>query len=80
MYAEEAHGMAGVVVADSPAVRHPPTLQEANDAMDLVIEYLDKVGPVDLLKGNERQVMTDVKRALFSLVGGVSYARPPGSA
>lgn len=68
-------------VAVEPALmRPPPTLQEANDAMDLVIEYLDKVGPVDLLKGNERQVITDVKCALFSLVGGVPYVRPPGSA
>jgi hypothetical protein len=69
-----------VGVAAEPAMMRPPTLQEANDAMDLVIEYLDKVGPVDLLKGNERQVITDVKCALFSLVGGVPYVRPPGSA
>jgi hypothetical protein len=76
MFADHTNGMAGIVLATEPAVRRPPTLQEANDAMDLVIEYLDKVGPADLLKGNERQAMTDVKCALFSLVGGVSYARP----
>jgi len=66
MYADHANEMAGVVIGTEPAVRRP-TLQEANDAMDLVIEYLDKVGPEDLLKGNERQVMTEVKCALFSL-------------
>jgi len=73
------HQMYANHVAEPPLMR-PPTLQEANDAMDLVIEYLDKVGPIELLKGNERQVITDVKCALFSLVGGVSYVRPPGSA
>ncbi|KIM43382.1 hypothetical protein M413DRAFT_10054 [Hebeloma cylindrosporum] len=67
-------------VVPEPAMMRPPTLQEANDAMDLVIEYLDKVAPVDLLKGNERQAITDVKCALFSLIGGVPYVRPPGSA
>ena len=73
------HPMYANHMVESPLMR-PPTLQEANDAMDLVIEYLDKVGPIDLLKGNERQVITDVKCALFSLVGGVPYVRPPGSA
>ena len=63
MYADHANEMAGVVIGTEPAVRQT-TLQEANDAMDLVIEYLDKVGPEDLLKGNERQVMTEVKFSL----------------
>jgi hypothetical protein len=67
MYADHANEMARVVIGTEPAVRHPPMLQETNDAMDLVIEYLDKVGPEDLLKGNERRVMNEVKCALFSL-------------
>ena len=82
-YAHHQHHLQAQMYANhvgEPALMRPPTLQEANDAMDKVIEYLDKVAPVDLLKGNERQVITDVKCALFSLVGGVPYVRPPGSA
>ncbi|KAF9481187.1 hypothetical protein BDN70DRAFT_876659 [Pholiota conissans] len=58
------------VVGENP----PPTLQEAEDAMTLVIRYLDACAP-NLVTPDEREAMTHVKCALFQHANGMPYVR-----
>lgn len=57
-----------------PAISEPPTMDEVEDAIDKVISFVSSQ-PKDFLDDRERQVLTNIKCALFQLANGLPYAR-----
>lgn len=52
----------------------PPTLAEAEDAINKVIEFIDTSGH-GILQPHERNVLTTIKCALFQAANGIPYDR-----
>ncbi|KJA24068.1 hypothetical protein HYPSUDRAFT_39206 [Hypholoma sublateritium FD-334 SS-4] len=54
----------------------PPTVEEADEAINIVIMFIDRVAPDGFLVPGERAMLGHVKCALFNLVSGMPYERP----
>lgn len=53
----------------------PPTVEEADEAINIVIMFIDRVAPDGFLVTGERAMLGHVKCALFNLVSGMPYER-----
>lgn len=53
----------------------PPTLVQAEQALDLLLHYLDTAGQ-EVCKPDERQVLHNLKCAMFQHASGIPYQRP----
>ena len=54
----------------------PPSVEEADEAINIVIMFIDRVAPDGFLLPGERAMLGHVKCALFNLVSGMPYERP----
>ena len=57
-----------------PGVSAPPTLAEAEEAINLLMTFLDTDGR-GIIKEDERQNLADIKCALFQAANGIPYER-----
>jgi hypothetical protein len=57
-----------------PGVSAPPTIAEAEEAINLLITFLDTDGR-GIIKEDERQKLADIKCALFQVANGIPYER-----
>jgi hypothetical protein len=57
-----------------PGVSAPPTVAEAEQAINLLITFIDSDGR-GIIKEDERQKLADIKSALFQVANGISYER-----
>lgn len=53
---------------------HRPTLSEANDAIDVLITFVDQSGR-GLLKDDDRDTLTEIKYTIFQALNGITYER-----
>lgn len=59
----------------APAPNPPPTMDEAEEAVNTLITFLDTVGS-GIIQPHERQVLATIKCALFQAASGVPFDRP----
>ena len=57
-----------------PGVSAPPTIAEAEQAINLLITFIDTDGR-GIIKEDERQKLADIKSALFQAANGIPYER-----
>ncbi|CAA7261361.1 unnamed protein product [Cyclocybe aegerita] len=60
----------------APPPNPRPSLAEAEEAINVLIAYLDTSGQT-YIKLHERKILTDIKCAMFNHASGLPYERPP---
>lgn len=69
-----AYGLGHTPALCGPGVSAPPTIAEAEQAINLLITFIDN-DDRGIIKEDERQKLDDIKSALFQAANGIPYER-----